>query len=110
MKWEYLSRLLKRDHMAETESSEATDKDIMEIDAKVVIPAVDITKVEVIVIKNKAIRVVVVNMIKNLTNILGITKIYTVINPKNSFEEEGIGKEKILPMNLTKAININALL
>jgi hypothetical protein len=110
MKWEYLSRLLKRDHMAETESSEATDKDIMEIDAKVVIPAVDITKVEVIIIKNKAIRVVVVNMIKNLTNILGITKIYTVINPKNSSEEEGIEQEKILPMSLTKAININALL
>ena len=78
MKWEYLFRLLKRDHMAETESSEATaDKDIMEIDAKVALAAVDITKVEVIIMKNKAIRVVVVvvNMIKNLTNILDITKI-----------------------------------
>jgi hypothetical protein len=111
MKWEYLSRLLKRDHMAETEGSEATDKDIMEIDAKVVLAAVDITKVEVIIIKNKATRVVaVVNMIKNLTNILGITKINPVINPKNSSEEEGIEQEKILPMSLTKAININALL
>jgi hypothetical protein len=62
--------------MAETESSEATDKDIMEIDAKVALAAVDITKVEVIIMKNKAIRVIV-NMIKNLTNILGITKIKT---------------------------------
>jgi hypothetical protein len=72
--------LLKRDHMAETESSEATaDKDIMEIDAKVALAVVGITKVEVIIMKNKAIRVVVVvvNMIKNLTNILGITKIKT---------------------------------
>ena len=62
--------------MAETESSEDTDKDRMEIDAKVALAAVDITKVEVIIMKNKAIRVIV-NMIKNLTNILGITKIKT---------------------------------
>ena len=77
MKWEYPSRLLNRDHMAETESSEDMDKDIMEIDAKVALAVVvGITKVEVIIMKNKAIRVVVVvNMIKNLTNILDITKI-----------------------------------
>jgi hypothetical protein len=35
-------------------------------------------------------------MIKNLTNILGITKTNIVINPKNSSEEEGIEQEKIL--------------
>jgi hypothetical protein len=52
MKWEYPSRLLNRDHMAETESSEDTDKDIMEIDAKVALAAVGITKVEVINMKN----------------------------------------------------------
>jgi hypothetical protein len=38
--------------MAETESSEDTDKDIMEIDAKVALAAVGITKVEVINMKN----------------------------------------------------------
>jgi hypothetical protein len=37
--------------MAETESSEDTDKDIMEIDAKVAL-AVGITKVEAIIMKN----------------------------------------------------------
>jgi hypothetical protein len=52
MKWEYLSQFLNRDHMAETESSEDTDKDIMEIDAKVALAAVGITKVEVINMKN----------------------------------------------------------
>jgi hypothetical protein len=52
MKWEYPSRFLNRDHMAETESSEDTDKDIMEIDAKVALAAVGITKVEVINMKN----------------------------------------------------------
>jgi hypothetical protein len=73
MKWEYLSRLLKRDHLAETESSEATAyKDIMETDAKVALAAVSITKVKVIIMKNKGI---VVNMIRNLTNILDIIEI-----------------------------------
>jgi hypothetical protein len=53
MKWEYLSQFLNRDHMAETESSEDTDNDIMEIDAKVALAAVvGITKVEVIIMKN----------------------------------------------------------
>jgi hypothetical protein len=52
-KWEYPSRLLNRDHhMAETESSEDTDKDIMEIDAKVALATVGIAKVEVIIMKN----------------------------------------------------------
>ena len=76
MKWEYLSRLLKRDHLAETESSESSEatayKNIMETDAKVALAAVGITKVKVIIMKNKGI---VVNMIRNLTNILDITEI-----------------------------------
>jgi hypothetical protein len=36
---------------------------------------------------------------------------YTVIDPKEASEDEGVGeKEKILPMSLTNAISINALL
>ncbi len=52
MKWEYQSRLLNRDHIVETENLEDMDKDIMEIDAKVALAAVGITKVEVINMKN----------------------------------------------------------
>jgi hypothetical protein len=44
----------------------------METDAKVAPAAVGITKVKVIIMKNKG---VVVNMIRNLTNILDIIEI-----------------------------------